>query len=296
MIIPDSPEPGTHRNCRGVESVQYDAVDDIRRHDHQLFTRELMRPGRFVATAFFLLIGGWIFWAASAVVGTIILAGGAVNHVYRSYTDSVAKRWLHQRFKALWMSCQDRLDRFNDVLTKMRKDQVADLQEMPKTISAVGESLYAALRRADMICHDVLQTEKGILHAPPAWQSLSEDAQARELYRIADKNIAEYRQHYGGVMAGVQRAEAQAAVYMTTLDSLRMKMIGYRLVGKQPEMSSHEFLSALAEARLQLQAIDQALDELDFTQMPQMIAAVPPPFEGSYIQARPESQEELRQE
>lgn len=274
------------------------AVDDIRRHDQKLFMQELLMPSRFVATALFALIGGWLFWKVSVIPGIIILSGAGINHVYRSYKDSIRKRWLHQRFKALWTACEDRLARFNEVLAKMRNDQIADLQEMPKTISSVGDSLYGALRRADMISHDVLETEKGILQAPPAWHALSQDAQARELYRIADKNIAEYRQHYGGVMAGVQRAEAQAAVYMTTLDSLRMKMIGYRLVGKQPDLSSHEFLSALAEARLQLQAIDQALDELDFTQMPKMIAAVPPPFEGVHIQTTPPPpvHEELRQE
>ena len=274
-------------------------MDDIRRHDQKLFTQELLKPGRCIVSLGLFAFGSWMLWQVNPVVGFLILAFAGGAHVYNSNRDAIAKRWLHQRFKALWASCQDRLDRFNDVLEKMRKDQVADLQEMPKTINGVGDSLYLALRRADLICHDVLQTEKGILHAPPAWQSLSEDAQARELYRIADKNIAEYRQFYGGVMAGVQRAEAQAAVFMTTLDSLRMKMIGYRLVGKQPEMSSQEFLTALTEARLQLEAIDQALDELDFSQMPKMIAAIPPPFEGANIAPRitaPPPTEELHQE
>jgi hypothetical protein len=271
-------------------------VEDIRRHDQKLFTRELLLPGRMVGSAIFIAVGGWLFWQVSPVVGFIILTGAAVNHVYRAHTDAVKKRWLHQRFKALWGACEDRLARFNEVLSKMRRDQVADLQEMPKTITGVGDALYGALRRADLISHDVFETEKGILHAPPSWRSLSEDAQARELYRIADKNIAEYRQNFGGVMAGVQRAEAQAAVFMTTLDSLRMKMIGYRLVGKQAELSSHEFLSALSEARLQLEAIDQALDELDFSQMPKMIAAIPPPFEGAHIQTPPAQHEELKQE
>lgn len=267
-------------------------MDDIRRHDQKLFTRELMRPGRFVASALLVTFGGWLFWQVSVIPGIIILAGAALNHVYRSYTDSVAKRWLHGRFKSLWTACEDRLKRFDEVIQKMRRDQVADLQEMPKTIQMVGDSLYIALRRADLISHDVLETEKGILAAPPAWQSQSGDAQARELYRIADKNIAEYRQFYGGVMAGVQRAEAQAAVFMTTLDSLRMKMIGHRLVGKQAELSSHEFLTALTEARLQLAAIDQALDELDFSQYPRTIAAMPPPFDPNLIKR----QEEVIQE
>jgi hypothetical protein len=257
-------------------------VDDIRRHDQKLFTAELIKPTRLVLSLIFIAIGGGILFNESAPFGLLILAAAAGWHVYRAYQDSIAKRWLHARFKSLWSACEDRLDRFDEVLDKMRKDQLADLYEMPKTIHGVGDSLYAALRRADIISHDVLETEKGILQAPPAWQAPSADAQARELYRIADKNIAEYRHFYGGVMSGVQRAEAQAAVFMTTLDSLRMKMIGYRLVGKQPELSSQEFLEALSEARLQLTAIDRALDELDFSHFPKMISAMtntPPPFD-----------------
>ncbi len=100
---------------------------------------------------------------------------------------------------------------------------------------------------------------------------------------MADKNIAEYRQQFAGVMAGVHRTEAQSAVYMTTLDTLRMKMLGYRLVGKSPEMSSHDFLEALAEARAQLQSIDTALEELDLGHYPKTIAVVPPPMPADAV-------------
>ena len=65
---------------------------------------------------------------------------------------------------------------------------------------------------------------------------------------------------------------------MTTLDTLRMKMLGYRLVGRSPEVPSHDFLEALAEARAQLQSIDTALEELDLGHYPKTIAAIPPPI------------------
>jgi hypothetical protein len=97
------------------------------------------------------------------------------------------------------------------------------------------------------------------------------------LYQLADRNIAEYRGHFAAVMAGVQRTEAQSAVFMTTLDSLRMKLIGYRLVGRSPEMANQEFLESIAEARAQLQAIDTALDELELGQYPPAMPTVPPP-------------------
>ncbi|MEJ5171286.1 MAG: hypothetical protein WHU10_09880, partial [Fimbriimonadales bacterium] len=107
---------------------------------------------------------------------------------------------------------------------------------------------------------------------PPAWTAAPTDPQAKELYRIADRNIAEYRKLYDAVMAGVSRTEAQAAVFMTTLDTLRVKMLGYRLVDKSPEVPSQDFLEALGEARLQLDAIDKALEELDFSHLPKLIA------------------------
>ena len=172
------------------------------------------------------------------------------------------------------MGCQDRLNRLDEVLKKLRKEQVADLREMPTTVHAVGKSLYVALRRADVIAHEIQASETGVINQPPTWISASTDPQSQELYRLADRNIAEYRANYAGVMAGVQRTEAQSAVFMTTLDSLRMKIHGYRLVGRSPEMASQEFLEALAEARMQLQSIDTALEELDLSHYPKMIAVV----------------------
>jgi hypothetical protein len=127
-----------------------------------------------------------------------------------------------------------------------------------------------------MISYEVTLTEKGFYTQPPAWNPPSHDPQAKELYRIADKNIAEYRGHLAGVMAGVQRTEAQSAVLMTTVDTLRMKMIGYRLIGRSPELSSREFLEAMQEAKMQLAAIDRALDELELTAFPKTIAVMPP--------------------
>jgi hypothetical protein len=176
--------------------------------------------------------------------------------------------------QSLWNGCEDRLGRFEEVLKKTRKEGVADLQEMPNTIRGVSKSLYLALRRADIITTEISATESGMLSQPPAWNASAQDSQSKELYRIADKNIAEYRTHFAGVVAGVQRTEAQSAVFMTTVDSLRMKLIGYRLVGRNPSLHSQEFLEAIAEAKLQLQSIDTALEELDLGQYPKNIAVV----------------------
>ncbi|HMS56519.1 MAG TPA: hypothetical protein PKA27_14065 [Fimbriimonadaceae bacterium] len=251
-------------------------MEDIERRDRELFISELLRPGRLVGAAAILFV---IFLMRNTIpMPWLAIWVGLTVGIYavRARQEAERRKWIHVRFRTLWEGCQDRLKRFHDVLKQLRKEQVADLQEMPKTIDRVGTSLYAALRRADFITDEVAKTERDLYHAPPILSTLSHDAQAKELYRIADKNIAEYRSQFAGVMAGVQRAEAQAAVYMTTMDSIRMKMIGHRLVGRSPEMSTHDFLEALGEARLQLQAIDQALDELDFSSMPQTITVQPP--------------------
>lgn len=257
-------------------------MDDVRQQDRKLFVRELLRPGRLFVSGVSLLtlygpFGGLAHWSFGwnwylALTGMI-----GILHVATSYNASVGKRFLQKRYEALWNGCQDRLKLFEEVLTKMRKDKVADLQEMPKSVRRVSQQLYLALRRADMVSHEVQLTERGLYHSPPVWSAPTQDAQATELYRIADKNIAEYRQQFAGVMAGVQRTEGQCAVFMTTVDALRMKMIGYRLVGKSPEMSSRDFLDAMQEARLQLAAIDQALDELELGPFPQEITVMPPP-------------------
>ena len=260
-------------------------MDDVKRQDRKLFVRELLRPARIFLTGLSILVllgpfGGLANWAFgwNWYLAILILIG--IVYVASSYNASIGKRFLQKRYEALWNGCLERLKLFDEVLDKMKRESVADLQEMPKTIRNVAKQLYSALRRADMVSHEVHQTERGLYQQPPAWNAPTHDPQATELYRIADKNIAEYRQQFAGVMAGVQRTEGQCAVFMTTVDALRMKMIGYRLVGKKPELSSQDFLEAMQEARVQLAAIDQALDELELSTFPKTIAVLPPAQPG----------------
>lgn len=259
-------------------------MDDIRRQDLHLFFKELVAPGRLIGT-FFIGLFFFLFWKSVSMWDEgipmrawLTWIGLVGVHASMSWSASLHRRFQNKRFKMLWDGCRDRLTRFEEVLKKLRREQVAELHEMPKTIRHVADSLYLALRRSDMIAHEVNSSEQGLYGGPPVWHAPSQDPQSKELYRIADKNIAEYKQRFEAVMAGVQRTEAQSAVYMTTLDTLRMKMLGYRLVGKSPEMSSHDFLEALSEAKLQLNAIDSALEELELGPYPKMIAAMPPPI------------------
>ncbi|MBX3120418.1 MAG: hypothetical protein KF784_15265 [Fimbriimonadaceae bacterium] len=255
-------------------------MDDIQRQDRKLFVRELLSPAR-IFLSILLLPAAWFFVGLATDFALQFQLAGIfaifIGHGLASYNASLGRRFIDKRYEILWNGCQERLKLFEEVLKKLRKERVADLQEMPRTIYRISQSLYMALRRADMICDEIRKTEKGFYSRPTSWAPAALDAQAKELYRIADKNVAEYRAHYAGVMGGVERTEAQAAVFMTTVDSLRMKMIGYRLVGKAPEMSSQDFLEAITETKMQLDSIDRALEELELTPFPKTISVMPPP-------------------
>lgn len=239
-------------------------MDDLRDHDRKLFWREFLSPGRSIgfgaAIVATLAIALPEAMTSAVVIGSMLTAWW----VSQAHAESVKKRFWSPRIASLWRECEQRLKLFDQVLKKMKHENVGDLLEMPRTVHQVGQTVYTSLRKADMIAHDVHTTEAELQTRPPAWTHATSDSQTQELLQVADQNRAEYRRHYQNVMAGVQRAEAQAAVFMTTVDSLRMKMIGYRFVGRAPELSQSEFLGALREAKLQLQAIDTALDELDF--------------------------------
>ena len=261
-------------------------MDDVRRQDLRLFSKELLNPGRVVITVAVLgvlyaqCIGGFYKNFPLFFVGTIVtLAIYATN----AWVNSLKKRFIGKRYESLWRGCQDRLMRFEEVMRRSGRGPVSDLREMPRTMRRVADSLYKALRRADLVSSEVLTSERGLISQPPIWEAASHDPQSKELYRLADKNIAEYRAQFAGLMAGVERTEAQSAVFMTTVDTLRMKMLGYRLVGRSPEMNSQDFLEALAEARAQLQSIDTALEELDLGHYPKNIASVPPPPPSEYV-------------
>jgi hypothetical protein len=249
-------------------------MEEIRRLDRQRFLKQLVAPHLLIypamivaCLAFWSMLPGVPFWGFAALVL-------AIYYPFAAHREATRNRFISMAFAARWAACEERLRSFEEVLKRLRKDQVADLREMPSTIRKVGESVYVALRKADIISHEVSQTELNV--RTPTWAAGTNDPQSQALYRVADRNIAEYRAELSAVMAGVHRAEAQSAVYITTLDSLRVKMLGYRLQGRRPELGSQDFLESLAEAKLQLQSIDKALDELDLGHYPKIIAVVEP--------------------
>lgn len=266
-------------------------MDEIRRRDRVVFIRELFAGSRVFGFVVLTVLLAVFLQRGSPMPGWMALFGWSVFVVLltaSAWRASIPKRFMSQRFLLLWQSCTERHLRFKAALNQQSRRGIADLQELPRTIDGLLQEIYSALRRADVVANEVASSEGWLYGQPRLGQIASPDRQAQELYRIADKNIAEYRHHFQGVMASVERTEAQVAVFTTTLDTLRMKMLGYRLVGRDAAAPTHEFLAAITEARMQLSAIDKALDELELTPFPTMVAVVPDGDLRTNLQTTPE--------
>ena len=226
-------------------------------------------------------------WVETAITTVLFLEHQRAKHLQDRRLSLEKRQWwqaqrLHGMCSAFRQECERReLKYLSDRLKtsggiqKLKRADIAQFQELPDTVRELAMTIYNALRRADILFEEVLQSEGVDRIRPGVPMFKTTDPQAQELYRIAERNLGEYRGHYNELMAGIQRTEAQATVFMTTLDNLRVKMLGYRLIGKNPSLSSEEFLSVLAEARAQLSAIDRALDELDLSHYPKTIAVIP---------------------
>lgn len=249
-------------------------MNDIQRRDRNLFLQALIEAGPLIALVIvFLFLYGFsrITSLFPWYVSTAGYLAVATIHVWSAWQRSIRRRFRDPKFARLWEACSDRLTRFDDALNQMRKRQIASFEDLPRNVHVLSQSLYQALRRADTVYSEIKKSEGWMMGQPPPLLAPASDPQAQELYRMADRNIAEYRQHYSSVISGVQRTEAQAAVFTTTLDSMRMKMLGYRLAGNSPEVTSREFMESMAEAKIQLMAIDKALEELELAPFPRTI-------------------------
>lgn len=268
-------------------------MEEIRRRDRILFVRALLSgPSIMLIIAAIGLPFLTGLYTVAMFALSLVMMGTATG---LAYTRSLRWRFHQSRYEVLWNACEDRLRRFRRAVNRMGPLRDSAFQELPNSVSRIADSVYVALRRADHLMHEVSRSEGWVLRdiaratLPPA-----QDRQAQELYKVADRNFQEYRNQFSAVVASAERTEAQAAVFISTLDSLRLKALGYRLTGKRGEMDSLEFLQAMSEAKMQLNAIDQALEELELTPFPKTVAIDPaadtPPL------TTPISEEERREE
>lgn len=250
-------------------------MDEIRKRDIQVFLRECLGSSIILIWLVSTVIvvfnsrNPWVGAAAWVVISAVLLTV--------AYFKSIKKRFHNPRLKALWADCEDRMKRLAVGLKKLRRQKFADLVELPRTVASLGPQIYRALRRADLVAHEIYTSERA--HLPTVNQNpasrLISDTQAQELFNLASRNLIEYSSHFQAAVAVVERAEAQAVVFSTTLDNLRIQMLNYRLSAKQAEAETLEFLHVINEAKLQFAAIDTALEELSEAQYPALVAVDP---------------------
>jgi hypothetical protein len=178
------------------------------------------------------------------------------------------KKFISRRFAYLWSDCQDRLRRLSEELEKARSSGVPELTELPRTVGAVSETLYCALRRADVSEKEIGLSEGFRMHQPDLVPPHASDPEAVRLWRAAAKTSEEYQRIIRDIRGGIERTEAQANLFVQTLDSLRAQVLAHRLAGRKPEAESVELLRSLVEARMQLDSIGKALNELENTPFP----------------------------
>jgi len=206
----------------------------------------------------------------------------------------------HKGYELLWNNIKDRESRFKQVLESVRSYRPDDFASLQSTVDYTSNIVYQALRRADLINLDISRTEKSLIPAnilgPSSKKNLGKNEEVQLLYRTADKNIAEYRQKMDALEQGMQLSEGQAAVYATMLDTLRAQLLGYKLLGNPTASDSDHFMSVIDEAKAQLRAVDEALEELDFESLANPVYHIldtvdppeqlqsnlefPPPFKG----------------
>jgi hypothetical protein len=252
-------------------------MQDIRRRDWKVFIAEAASLRTVVGVIAVAAISSLFFTAPGTnpvLIATI--GGGAIGWIiFAAFLRSIEKRFHHQRFKYLWQECQIRHKKLTAALDKSRRNKFAELSELERTVNTTIPEIYRALRRADLVLRDIQQTENYAATPLNVPGQVIHDQQAQELYKVADRNIAEYTHYYKQAVAGVERSEAQCVVFSTTLDALRIRLLNYSLVGRNPEAETKEFLNMVAEARMQFAAIDQALDEIELMPMAQTIHTLP---------------------
>lgn len=248
-------------------------MDEIRKCDIELFVREAFRPLSILRLLLVFAVG-FLLWPENPWVACAILVVGGTAVLLSAYFKSVRKRFRHERFGYLWKACKERREKLRRNLAKIKKHDGTELIELQRGIERTMPEIYRSLRRADLVLTEIQTSEAGGASPVAANPSQPFDPQAQELYRVADRNLSEYRHFYRQAMSGVERAEAQVVVFSTTLDTFRIRLLNTMIAGRSPEAETREFLNVVAEAKMQFAAIDRALEEIEFMPFPREVTTL----------------------
>jgi hypothetical protein len=244
-------------------------MKSIRRRDAEVFLAEAARPTFLVPLSLTLAA---VTLRSGTAAGFAAVAWAV--HLGLAWARSRKRLFRQVRLHRAWTEVEDRSARFLRELRTARKRQIADLSDLPRNVESVRRQLYLSLRRADILLFEVSKSESG-RSGPPAHLPPSDDPQAQELYRLADRHLAEYRRRYSELVSSAERTEAQAVVFVTMLDSLRVQLLQHRLRRDASAPDTREFLEAVTEAKMQLDAIDRTLEELELSPFPKTLTVVP---------------------
>lgn len=249
-------------------------LSEFDREDKRRFWREFFFGAGLGPLVGGVVVVGFLGWLSGTPIplfrlpitfSILLLAVCVMISAIRARRAMLAGVFHHHHLRMLWDAAKDRYGRLDTAISDLKKERMGDFSSLQETMKNVMHSVFVSLRRADRVLLDLAQTESGLSHTPTVRSASSpgRDKQVQELYQLADRNKAEYRHRIAKVQNGVRRTEAQAEVYVTTLDSLRAQLLSLRLSGVRPEQSHRTFVDVIQSAKRQLEEVDRALQELE---------------------------------
>lgn len=211
--------------------------------------------------------GFWLGPLAPLLSVVVLVAGGLTLGAIKGRADAMRKRFKNPHYLHLYTVANERYLQLRSDLQKSRGADHSEVSRLLPLMEQVLNTVYLSLRQADAVMVEVALTERPGHLLPmvrPEQPGLSRDQQVQELYQLADRNIAEYRQNIERLTRSVRRTEAQAEVFVTTVDVLRARLLTLRLGAADQTGKHQEFVAALHQAKSQLEDVDRSLRELDF--------------------------------
>jgi hypothetical protein len=234
--------------------------DELRRLDRSVYLAELAQPKTMWTVIG--LTGLTVLLLFTFAIAAFLPLIGIAFELKGVRDRGFAKRFSHRRLRKKWNQCEERLRRFHAAMARAKGTEAAHLKDLPSMVENLGASLYGALRGADRALVDIAESEGFRLSRPDTELPQTKDPQTAKLYQDVKKSEQEYRTRVNRLIAGVERAEAQAAFFVATLDTLRVRVLEARLAGKTSARDSEDALEGLKEVKLQLDSIDRAREEI----------------------------------
>jgi hypothetical protein len=225
-------------------------------------------------TSFWLMAGGfamaWTLSSASRFV-TIYptLFFGLVPVLYwagRAYLRTKKFPFESTQILHVWNDAKDRISRLEAAIREQKKVLGVDMSDILTTVRRVHQSLFNALRNADDLADELTKSERSIgpiANAPPAAPIAGSGPETNRLLQIAEKQRAEYLKTHNSLHDSVSRTIAEARVFVNTLDNVRIRLLGYRMVNMSDDFGREEFLHSLTEVKTSLDSMDKSLGEIN---------------------------------